>query len=147
MRRRLPLLLLLLAACAPKAVDGPPRARFGEDACARCGMIVSDPRFAAGFTDEDGEAVLFDDAGEALAALRPRPELAEKLYVNDMEEPGWLPARQAHFVRAEGFATPMGSGVAAFRDPARAAAFAARHGAPPPLDLAAALERLAGEAP
>lgn len=140
MIRRLPLLLLLLAACAPKPAGGPPRARFGQDACARCGMIVSEPRFAAGLVDGDGESVLFDDVGEAILALRPEPSLADKLYVNDMEGTGWVPAREALFLKAPGLATPMGTGVAAFRVPERAAAFAAGRGLGKPVDYAAALE-------
>jgi copper chaperone NosL len=139
------LLLALLAACAPARTEGPPAARFGSDTCARCGMIVSEPRFAAGFRSDDGASVLFDDAGEALRALRGAPELAGRLYVNDLEEAGWVPAGEALFVRAAGFATPMGTGVVAFRDSGKAATFAARQGAERPLDYAAALDQLGRE--
>lgn len=139
MRYALISLLLMLSACGAER-GGAPRARFGQDVCARCGMIVSEPRFAAGYVDEKGENVLFDDAGEALDVLREVPALKDRLYVNDLEEPGWLPAPAAYYVRAEGFATPMGSGVAAFRTRERAAAFARARQAPAPVDLEAALK-------
>ncbi len=141
MRYALFSILFLMAACAPKPAGGPPQARFGQDVCARCGMIVSEPRFAAGYIDEKGESVIFDDVGEALAAVRQTPALKDRLYVNDMEEPGWLSAADAFFVHAPGLTTPMGSGIAVFRTRDRAASFAQARQASEPKNLATTLEQ------
>ena len=46
----LPILLFLLAACAQGATElNPPEIRYGEDVCADCNMIISDPRFASAY--------------------------------------------------------------------------------------------------
>lgn len=134
------LLCCLLAACSPTGTGGPPRVRFGEDVCVRCGMIVSEQRFAAGYVDSKGKNIVYDDVGEALDAVNQSPELKSRLYVNDLEDPGWFPAAEAYFVHAPRLATPMGSGIAVFRTQARAASFSKSHGVQGPVDLTAALD-------
>src|SRR5581483_4681889 len=62
-------LLLAFAGCSRQHPGDAPHLRAGSDACARCGMVVSDERFAAGYVSDRGESVIFDDLGELLAAL------------------------------------------------------------------------------
>lgn len=126
MRAGLLLALALLAACRGDAPGDPPR-MTGREACARCGMAVSERRFAGGWVGEDGASVLYDDAGELLAALEAKPEALERAWVGDLESGAWVRAKDASFVRSPGLATPMGSGVAAFGSAAAAAAFVAAH--------------------
>jgi copper chaperone NosL len=116
--------VLALAACRGDAPGGPPRYVSGRDACARCGMAVSEARFAGGWVDETGASVVFDDPGELLAALRESPERVRDAWTGDYETGAWVRAGEAFFVRAPGLATPMGTGTAAFADRARAEAFA-----------------------
>lgn len=123
MRRALLALLLLAAACRGDAPGDPPR-HSGRESCARCGMAVSEKRFAGGWVDEKGESVLFDDAGEMLAALAEQPARAASAWVGDVESGRWLRLREAALLRVPGLSTPMGSGVVAFGSAAAADAFA-----------------------
>lgn len=116
--------VLALAACRGDAPGGPPRYVSGRDACARCGMAVSEARFAGGWIGPDGESVVFDDPGELLAALAEQPDRAASAWVRDFETGEWTRVREAAFVRAPGLATPMGTGVVAFAERSRADTFA-----------------------
>lgn len=122
--RLLALAALLLAACASPKPGDPPRVEFGRHECARCGMIVSEARFAAGYVDDSGETVAYDDLGELLADAAERPELKARAWVGDFNGRGWLKLGEAHVTRFAGFATPMGTGWLAFRSPAEADVFA-----------------------
>jgi hypothetical protein len=88
-------------------------------------MAVSESRFAGGWVGEDGVSVLFDDPGELFAALTEDSRRVSIAWVGDFETGAWTRARDAEFVRAPGFATPMGTGVIAFADRVRAEKFAA----------------------
>ncbi|MDD5302727.1 MAG: nitrous oxide reductase accessory protein NosL [Elusimicrobia bacterium] len=118
---------LVLSACARSSNDLP-EIHYGRDACARCGMIVSEERFASGYIGAGGETVAYDDLGEFLDAVSKEPALAAKSYVHDAQDGRWLRAAQAVFVKLEGFATPMGSGYAAFASEKEAGDFATRLG-------------------
>lgn len=117
--------ILFFGACARSVPTGPPEVAFGKQECARCGMIISEERHAAGFVDEDGRSVAFDDLGELLALIEERPELRAKAWARDLEGAGWLKLPQAHLERVPGLGTPMGTGWAAFVSRERAAAFLA----------------------
>jgi copper chaperone NosL len=118
---------LAISACA-RSSGGPPEIHYGRDACARCGMIVSEERFASGYVAPGGETVAFDDLGEFLALVSMDSALAAKSYVHDAQDGRWLRATQAVFVKLPGLATPMGSGYAAFSSEAGAREFARRRG-------------------
>ena len=118
---------LVFSACA-RSSDGLPEIHYGRDVCARCGMIVSEERFASGYVGSGGETVAFDDLGEFLAIVSLNPALAAKSYVHDAQDGRWLRASQAIFVKLPGLATPMGSGYAAFSSEAGARDFARRQG-------------------
>ncbi|MBI4346701.1 MAG: hypothetical protein HY553_07580 [Elusimicrobia bacterium] len=107
-------LLAALAACARPRPGAPPELRFGRTECARCGMIVSEERFACGWIGDDGGSVGFDDVGEMLAALEETPALRSRAWVRDMKGGGWVRLEEAHLRRIEGLATPMGTGWVAF---------------------------------
>lgn len=139
MRGALPLAaLLLLAACRKPAPGDIPNVVIGRDACARCGMIVSEARFTSGYVDAAGASVAFDDVGELLAAATADETLSRAAFVTDAVDGGWTRAETAYFVRVPGLATPMGTGMAAFKDRAHAEAFAKERGGGAVLDWAAA---------
>ena len=120
--------LLSLSACA-RSGGGLPEIRYGRDVCARCGMIITEERFASGYVDSAGETVAFDDLGELLAAVAKNPGLTAGSFVHDTQDGRWLRASDAVFVKLPGLATPMGSGYAAFASEMEAAGFARRLGA------------------
>ena len=121
------------AGCGP-APDplAPPEIRYGEDVCVECNMIISEPRFAAGLVvgaAEGSQGLAFDDIGDMLAYTRKHSDQEVlRRYVHDYETEAWLPAEGATFVRSDEILTPMGHGLAAFADSARAAAVAAENG-------------------
>ena len=132
--------LLLLAACRAAAPGDIPKIVFGRDACARCGMIVSEARFASGYVDASGKSVIFDDVGELVAAAAEDSAISKAAFVPDIEDAALIPAESAFFVRIPSLATPMGTGVSAFKDQARAEAFSRSRGGDGILSWAAARE-------
>lgn len=110
---------MLLAACARGATEvKPPDIRYGEDVCTECNMIISDPRYAAGYAYEIGdgryESLAFDDIGDLLAHLEKQP--ARKIvawYVHDYATEEWLDATAAYYVVSDQILSPMGHGIAA----------------------------------
>ncbi len=104
--------------------ERPPDLQLGLDTCDECLMLVGEARFAAAYETEGGEVRRFDDLGDLLAEQRKRPEAVAAAWVHDYRDGQWLRAEQATFVRAPDLVTPMGSGLVAFRDAPRAAAFA-----------------------
>jgi copper chaperone NosL len=127
-------LALTVCACRPASdALAPPEIHYGEDVCAECGMILSDPRFAASVvvgTPSEPRAVIFDDIGDMFDYAHKHPELTVlKWYVHDYDTQAWLPAEAATFIQSNALHTPMGHGLAAFSDPAHAAKMAAEsHG-------------------
>ena len=119
------LLLAALAACArSRAASGPPTVRWGEDACDECHMILSDPRDASVARLADGTELRFDDVGDAAAWFARHPAPGAAVWAHDWETDRWIPAASARFVVSPRFATPMGHGVVAVADAARANALA-----------------------
>jgi len=123
MKRGLLLLLLvvslLLSACARgETTPTPPTIRYGEDTCAHCNMIISDPRYAAGYAYEisDGryESLAFDDIGDLLADLGEQTDRhIVAWYVHDYESEEWLDATTAYYVISKQIMSPMGHGISA----------------------------------
>lgn len=118
--------LLWLLACSSGARPlSPPTIAVGHDVCTACGMIISEPRFAAAIVSEQSSPLVFDDLGEAVSWLRERPVPGTSvLFVHDYPTRKWHRAADCTFVRVPGLATPMGSGLLAFAQPAVAQAFA-----------------------
>jgi copper chaperone NosL len=107
------LVVILAAGCALERDPGPPRLRYGEIVCAECGMLVSEPRFAAAARSPSGEVRAFDDLG-CLLRHAGRAGLREwRLWAPTEPDGAWIDARSAAFVRREDLATPMGYGFTA----------------------------------
>lgn len=110
MRRR----ALLLAAVSLVACEGklaPVDPYWGKQACADCGMLVSEKRFAAQLVDAQGERLYFDDVGCLVHRLEVRPVDTAASWVRHSAAERWLPLAEARF--EEGAKTPMDYGFAA----------------------------------
>lgn len=117
------LVLALFVLFAGGCATGPGQVHWGEEACAHCQMAISDERYAAQAVDSRGRMWKFDSV-ECMAAFLGDAGLgAHTAWIADGRT-AWIPADQASIVRSEQIRSPMGGGLAAFRDAdmARAAA-------------------------
>lgn len=115
---------ILLAACGgEKEVSlDPPAVKYNED-ISEMGMFVTDPRYTAAWLPAEGsDWILFDDIGELFKYRFERfPESQPRvIWVNDYNDQEWLKAEDAWFLMSTGINSPMGWGLAAFRDEASA---------------------------
>ena len=119
---------VLLVACGSDIdFDQPPDIVYGEDVCERCSMIINEARYAAAYVTQDGQPHLFDDIGGMIARNEEVAEDVVVFWVHDFDSEEWLKADQAHYVMGD-YITPMGFGIVAFGDAARAEAWAADEG-------------------
>lgn len=121
------LVLLLVAACAPKSNEPqPPEIIIGQTLCDSCGMIISEAKFAAATIMLNGETRKYDDIAEMIKYhMMDHPEAQVKVwFVHDYNSKEWIRGEQAYFVLSPKLKTPMGGGSAAFRDQAAAKKFA-----------------------
>ncbi len=116
------LVSLLGVGCSDGTVDpGPPEINFGRDICIECGMIIDDPRFAASYRTVEGLERRFDDLGGLLLHGRETGELdGAEVWVSDFEREVMIAAASAFYVPTVGVTSPMGHGLLAFSDRARA---------------------------
>ena len=123
---------LVLAGCGGEQADAaaPPEITYGRDVCSRCGMIISEERYAAGLVAGDGTAALFDDLGEMLQSVREEGLQGRRAWVHDWTGREWIDATSAVYVRGEQETTPMASGMVAFAARQDAEGYAAAQGAP-----------------
>lgn len=107
---------LLLSACSsPK----PATLVIGGDTCAFCGMMVSDPRFAAQVVTKTGKTYMFDAIECFIAFLAEDTVPADQIHstwVANFDQPDqWLPAAEAYYLQAIDLHSPMGANLMAFR--------------------------------
>jgi copper chaperone NosL len=110
----------LTTACGAKA-DGPPDIAVDRTPCAHCGMLISEPVYAAAYRTPQSESLVFDDIGCLLkaAAQEPRAD-ALRFWFHDAATAVWIDGTDAVFVSSLALRTPMGGGLVAYRDPAAA---------------------------
>lgn len=123
---------LVLAGCGGEQADAaaPPEITYGRDVCSRCGMIISEERYAAGLVAADGAAALFDDLGEMLQSVREEGLQGRRAWVHDWARWEWIDATSAVYVRGEQETTPMASGMVALAARQDAEEYAAAQDAP-----------------
>ena len=127
MRMTLIALTLLAAACTTKA-GGPPDIVVDRTACSHCGMLISEPIYAAAYQAAGHEARVFDDIGCLLKSAQAESG-ALTYWFHDAHDRSWIDGSAAVFVASPAIRTPMGGGVIAFRDRAAAEQLAAgEHG-------------------
>jgi hypothetical protein len=112
----------------PAGGTGSEPIRHGEDTCARCRMLISQPGFAGEMRDHTGALTRYDDLGCLLGAMLASHEEIPEAWVEDHDSGALIPLLGAQLVRADAAATPMGHGLVAFADAGSAHAFVAAHG-------------------
>jgi copper chaperone NosL len=123
--------VVVLVECAGCAVDanGPPHIDLDRTACAHCGMLVSEPVFAAAYQPAGLPARILDDIGCLLdEARRDTAADTARVWVHDATSGAWMDARDAVFMQSPTLRTPMNGGLMAFRDLAAADQAARAHG-------------------
>ena len=104
-----------LGGCIGESTSGPVDIRWDRDVDARCGMVISDRRFAAQIRAPGGKVAKFDDIGCAIfwlaqqAFTEETPQL--EYWVADYRGGAWIDARHAHYLA--GRKSPMGYHFAA----------------------------------
>jgi nitrous oxide reductase accessory protein NosL len=92
--------------------------------CAQCGMGAD---LNAKFTSrivQLKQTLHFCDIGDLFAYLKSNPAAAAEAQVKDYRSGAWISAQQAFYVQsAKKFQTPMGWGIAAFKDKPETAEF------------------------
>ncbi len=114
---------LALAGCSSGPEQGPVPVRWDQQACERCGMVLSDRRYAAEIREplagDRSRVHFFDDFGCAVLWLADKPwrgDSRTEFWVKDWRNGHWIDARHATYIT--GKHTPMDYGLAAQSDPA-----------------------------
>ena len=94
-------------------------------------MLVSEVAYAAAYEAQGAGARVFDDIGCMLEAMR-REGLHSggsglRIWFRDAGDGNWIEEGSAVFVLSSEIRTPMGGGIVAYRDGARAGQVAAKH--------------------
>ncbi len=114
-----------LGGCAQRAAAlSPPKIHYGYDPCAWCGMIISDPHFAAAAAytrNGSPHDARFDDIGCMLAwQYAHRKMHVAAAWVKSYATKKWINAQTAWFVESTAILSPMGYGIAAGATPSQA---------------------------
>ena len=111
--------------CSARA-DGPPRIEVDRIPCAHCGMLISEPTFAAAYRAPHGDARVFDDIACLLeAASHEQDRSGLRFWFHDAASSQWIDGGIATFVKSASMKTPMGGGIVAYGDQAAATKAAA----------------------
>lgn len=114
-----------LALPEDEKFTGEPKIAYGEEPCTRCGMVISDDRFAAAWRESASRELHFDDVGCMLVYAREHPPSpGTSYYVCNYSGAGWLDAPSAAYVVAPGIKSPMSYDIAAFASSAAAESMA-----------------------
>lgn len=114
----MPFTVLALSGCM-KQLEGPEEIRYGREACAMCGMIISDPHFASEVRGgPDAALVKFDDIGDAVNWIKGKDwtdgDVKEFWVMDSADGKSWLDARTSFYLT--GAMSPMNYGFAAIRE-------------------------------
>ncbi len=134
------LMTVWTGACAARA-SGPPALQIDRSTCSRCGMLISEPAFAAAIRLPDGHDELFDDIGCLVVALRLRSVPEARFWFHDAADGQWIEDATPVFVTSPALRTPMAGGIAAYRSGPAADQAASRLGGQVVTDLQALVGR------
>jgi copper chaperone NosL len=105
----------VLANCQKQSIA--PVALAPEDMCSYCKMAISEKRYAAELIDSEGQAFKFDDIGCMSNFIKSKRNAANTIayFVMDYDEPKWIKAEDAYYVRSSELQTPMNGGIVGFK--------------------------------
>lgn len=133
---------VLAAAACGGGTDGPPRIDVDRTACSHCGMLISEPLYAAASQAPGSAPRVFDDIKCLVdAAGQPGAAIA-RVWLHDAASAAWIDGHGAVIVKSPALRTPMGGGLIAFRDRAAAREAAANYDA----SVLTSLDRLMADA-
>ncbi|HJR60581.1 MAG TPA: hypothetical protein VJ813_14315 [Vicinamibacterales bacterium] len=116
---------LLLVGCSA-ATSGPPQIVVDRTACSHCGMLISEPLYAAAYQAPGSDARVFDDIGCLRNAARSAAGTLT-FWFHDADDREWINGPDAVFVTSTEFRSPMSGGTLAYRSVAGAERAAAKH--------------------
>ena len=110
---RIPSVLAFALLACTTVPDGPPEVLYDRVACSHCGMMVSDPRFAAQLVTTDGELRVFDDPACLFQDMVAHPPAVARMWFHDSTaaDERWIYWDRVAFVPTEG--APMDGGLGA----------------------------------
>ena len=92
-------------------------ASAGDLKCAECGMKVDMASKFSARTAHGDTTLLFCDIGDLFTYLKKKNVQDARIEVKDYTDGSWIDARKTFYVHAEKkFNTPMGWGIAAFKN-------------------------------
>jgi copper chaperone NosL len=106
--------------------DGPPEIVVDRTACSHCGMLISEPLYAAAYEAPGAEARVFDDI-ECLRQAARAEDTPLTFWFHDADDKRWIDGAAAVFVASPEIRSPMGGGLIAYRDRAAADRAAEQH--------------------
>lgn len=116
MLSRIKLVLLMTLVFVPSvAFSAPPDIPSGA-MCDECGMKVDAKSPFAAQATVGGKTLSFCDIGDMLSHYKNAKTKPENAYVKDYRSNSWIEAASAYYVKSFAFRTPMGWGIAAFKD-------------------------------
>lgn len=101
------MILLLALSCEPD-LEAQPILHFDHETCDGCGMLVSEPAYAAAIVTRAGETFAFDDPGCLFRYVVEHVPSVAHLWFSDGEH--WYNESEVRF--SGNAVTPMGSGLA-----------------------------------
>lgn len=116
---------MTVSACSANP-SGPPAIEIDRTACSHCGMLISEPLYAAAYQAQGTDARVFDDI-ECLRQAARQESGSLTFWFHDAGDQAWIDGNAAVFVASPEIRTPMGGGLLAFRDRAAAERAAATH--------------------
>ena len=119
--------LALAVQRAQRPSEGPVEVTWDRTACHRCGMLVSDPAFAAQLHTPGGAVFHFDDPGCLLVHLHEAKPEVHAVWLHHQRDDRWLALDESAFVFAE--STPMEYGLGVIEAGEAASALSAEQAA------------------
>ncbi len=101
----------LEVARSRRPADAPQQIAWDRAACAHCGMLISDPSWAAQFATRDGDVLAFDDPGCLLRYEHEHAADSHAAWFHHRREDRWIPRESVGFAIAG--PSPMGYDLAA----------------------------------
>lgn len=104
--------MMFLLACA-SIPDTAPEVLYDKVACTHCGMMVSDPNFAAEMVTKEGDVRVYDDPACLFRDMMDSHPAVARMWFRDSttRDEKWIPWDAVGFVSATG--APMDGGWAA----------------------------------